>query len=495
MSRLAGLSVLLIHRAPLAVMVGALALTGCRVRPEAPERTADHQEPPAVAESTVAIPVRIPLAVVQAAVESAVPPGYEIHKAGDKTITVRISKFPKIEINHVLHWWADGSIARGPIAIAGEGRSLTATTDCNGSLTGRFEVFKGADVRETLSVEVGIGVRVTPSVTPDWRLNAQVDPILQVRRAEFSVAGFDISVRDHVDSALRPHLDKAAVSANAAISALAIADPVRGVWSSLTEPRQVTIPSAPPVWVSIVPSAILAPTLHADASGLTVLVGAKARIAMRVGSRPAAQDPGPLPAPDTSAWAPGLALEAPIALSYDTMAHEARTAFQDEVYPLSGGILLRITDVKLYSLGERLVVGAYVDADVPWSFWNTKGWIYFWGTPVVTPADKRIDVTQFDYHEQTRSYLLKVADWLLHDTVRDAMQRKLRWDLTKPYAQATTMANALLADFRWREDLVVRGSVSEVGVTHLSPGNDDLRVGVVVKGQLTLEASAIPPIQ
>lgn len=79
--------------------------------------------------------------------------------------------------------------------------------------------------------------------------------------------------------------------------------------------------------------------------------------------------------------------------------------------------------VEVSSCPPDLVVHLQVQGAV-------NGDIYFRGTPQYEPDSQRIVIKNFDFDLKSKALLLEGADWLLHDTFKDQMEKELKIGLS-----------------------------------------------------------------
>jgi len=132
-----------------------------------------------------------------------------------------------------------------------------------------------------------------------------------------------------------------------------------------------------------------------------------------------------------------------------------------------------------------------VNAAVPGQWLHSKGWLYTWGTPCWDAAAQVIMVNGFDFHMATKSRLAKMADWLLHDQVRERIQASLLWATKDLLAKAQASANKTLALCTLAEGVILSASLTEIGVDAMALENDNLALAVSYHGDASIQCEKL----
>ena len=111
----------------------------------------------------------------------------------------------------------------------------------------------------------------------------------------------------------------------------------------------------------------------------------------------------------------------------------------------AGGRTVRIAKAWLYGGGDNAVLG--VSLLQPF-----EGDIFLRGKPLFDSAANTILLSEVDFDMQTRSFLMKSADFLLHGTIKDAIAKAAKVDISSYLPK--------LSDLRFPA-----GEVGEVGIT------------------------------
>ncbi|HWU87050.1 MAG TPA: DUF4403 family protein [Kofleriaceae bacterium] len=245
------------------------------------------------------------------------------------------------------------------------------------------------------------------------------------------------------------------------------------LWRRLGAPVQL----ADRVWLAIRPKAIEASNLRGSATTIAVDLGATFQSRVVLGDRPAADD---------SQFSKLSPVGGPAGFAVQVLGS---VAYKDAETLLDGrlrgehrleGHTVRIDSTRLYGAGEGRVVVALVMAR------PFKATLYLVGKPVYDAQTNVISVRDLEYSLETRSLLLRVAEYLLHRRVRDKIEQASRFDLAARQREALDRLRQLSFP---AGPLIIAIETNDIGVDVLVVGDDALHVVTRAAGSITTRAA------
>ena len=95
-------------------------------------------------------------------------------------------------------------------------------------------------------------------------------------------------------------------------------------------------------------------------------------------------------------------------------------------------------------------------------------------------------VEDVDFDMQTKSLLLRSADWFLHGMIRSRIQEKLNMDLTQRLAQAREMAGKAMARVSLADNIFLTGSVKTMKFNDVMVQKDKISIQVYAEGETAI---------
>ncbi len=154
------------------------------------------------------------------------------------------------------------------------------------------------------------------------------------------------------------------------------------------------------------------------------------------------------------------------------------------------GHRLRIDDVEVSGQDDSLLVRLAVTIPTGFLKWS-KGIVYLVGRPRYDVGTGIISVDELDYSVDSRSALVAIGDWLLHDVVRAKLREKARWRVGEQLAQARADLEAGL-NRDLGNGVRLKGTVAEVQPLFVRVFEGAVVAQVQATGAAELSVTAAP---
>lgn len=115
---------------------------------------------------------------------------------------------------------------------------------------------------------------------------------------------------------------------------------------------------------------------------------------------------------------------------------------------------------------------------------DKKGVLYITGKPAFNALLQQIELTEVDFDIETKSTLLKTAEWLFSDRILEEIAKNSKQDLKPQLDLLLSELNKSL--YIEKEGFVVTGKMTDLLVDHIYPETEQLIVRVSSKGKLSL---------
>lgn len=376
-------------------------------------------------------------------------------------------------------------LERSPLEVTGNGDRVLVSTKVRykvdvgvpgptpGSLVGWRRV-NGCQPRK--SVTVSLDTRV--EFTPDWQLRGRSQPRLEMPEpCRLSAARelVNVDISEKVRLAFLDGLSKAARDFDQRLaSQVVLRDLAARAWASLAEPMAV----GERTWLRLNPSRVLVMR--------PVAVGRMVRTGVIVDGDPSVMteppgEPGEaplLPALELTDPREGFALNWSTAMSWAELSSHLQNLLYGEQIKVSGRRTVRIEGVDLRPDGDFVLVTADLTGGV-------RGRIQLAGRPRFDHSAKTLEFADLDFTLETKSFLVRVADWFRHDGTRKKLSALARVDVTKWLERSRGRLELALRE-RFGEDLRLEGAWTVSEPSDLSFDADSVRLTARLEGALTL---------
>jgi hypothetical protein len=266
------------------------------------------------------------------------------------------------------------------------------------------------------SVDGKLAIDKEPS-TLDWTRPCNLTFADIDLKTVLRITGIQHKLDDQIESALSkipPQMDL-----NTALDSL---------WSSLETPR----PLAKDVWLSVKPAG----ATISDPSGEAQTLAFSAQLFVHP-----LVTYGVKPVPEHETRPPFEHTEAPEAFSielegtadFKDVEKALNSAFAGKDQELSGHTV-RVTDFNVFASGSNVVIGVGIQKPF-------HARLFLFGMPTFNKDSNIFTFTGLDYTLETKNFLLKVADWVLHSTFQDDIRAKAQFPASSYLAEAKAKLN------------------------------------------------------
>jgi hypothetical protein len=304
-------------------------------------------------------------------------------------------------------------LRNGPIVVSAADNYIYFTLPVTMSLSyGMFE---------TAAIPLNLKFRANPRVSPDWKLNAEIHymGLSDLLAEETGVGPVSIRPRIIVEEITKPLQQVLSDLINRKINEkFPLKSQVARAWNAAQKP--LSVDKSRNAWLKITPREVMLSPLQTRNNRIRLSVGINSFAELAVGPEPA--PPPPLPLPNLK-LVNTLDRNFRIALNADLLYRDilniASPLLLNRLFDSDGKTII-IKDLDLYGNGDNFIVKVATNGSL-------EGVFYLTGKPRFDPLTNIFSVEDVDFDMQTRSLLLKSADWFLHSMIRSSIQEGSTW--------------------------------------------------------------------
>jgi hypothetical protein len=369
-------------------------------------------------------------------------------------------------------------VVRGQAGVGGDLAKALSLTAKNFEAKAR----PGFDVRLSMDERWCPTAKVSP--TMDWVSAASVEVVGRnclsfdlgpLGRPEVCAGPANVDLTSAVNSGLSGARQELATSLAAGLTCDATRGPASRFWRTLSVPLQIS--DSERAFLNVTPqSAAFSGVIVDDGA---VRLSLRVRAKTQIGPTAIATRPLDLPRLESSAEiGSGLDVNARITIPYEQLARMlgqavAGRTFQHQT-PL-GTADVRIQEATVFPTTEGLAVGLRINADMPRQFFNTKGWVYLSGRPVVDPSGRAVTIAGLRYSLVLDSTFWSLTSTLFEGSVLALLRSHSTFDLVSLERRlASAVTNGL--DRAQFEGLKLKAASPQVSLRSVVPGPQGLIV-------------------
>lgn len=188
----------------------------------------------------------------------------------------------------------------------------------------------------------------------------------------------------------------------------------------------------------------------------------------------------PLPAVAGAAGKSGFNINLEAALQYDSLSQVLSNALHKKRFDLSEGL------IKKHIIVEAATVKGSVDGKlvIRVGFSGSFiGYMTFQGEPVYDREQQLIEVKDLQYALESKNFLLKTAQWLFNNKIKQELQRHTRFYLTDYYSKAKEGLRSQL-NKEWAKGVKSFGEIAQLELISVEARPDHLLIYSNASGKL-----------
>ena len=412
--------------------------------------------PAAVPQSSLTLPVTLPLSSLRAAALARLP---EVLAKVDQQQTLA---------GGLVTVGLTGEVRRsGELQLVPEGNGLRLSLPVTATFRAT-PVGLGDFLARDFTGSAVVTAHVTPTIGSDWNAGVQVQAGYRwTAPLSFELLkGVSINVQTLVDPQIRARLGSVSEGLNlAARNGLNLRGRATDLWTRLAQPW--TLPGVPDGYALIRPQGLTASPVTFGSDGAQITLGGSFVASAGLGEAPASGAPSPLPPLKIGLpQARGVALEVPVTLPYRQLSDLATRYAQAREYPLPLPLSprLKVQDVLLSApaagrlnaavrLSVRalgLSVGATVDVS---------------GTPQL--SGEVLILKDVTVHTRPNGLSGRVLGWLADARVQTLLAKQASFDLGPELKQARTALQSQLP-YRVSDGVTLSGQIERLTLKGVS---------------------------
>lgn len=150
----------------------------------------------------------------------------------------------------------------------------------------------------------------------------------------------------------------------------------------------------------------------------------------------------------------------------------------------SGSKKVKVTKVALWHKAGKLIVAMDL-------LGSLNGTVYLSGIPKYDGAKKEIFIDQLDYAVDTKSRLVRTANWMASGYILEKMQELCRYNITPNIEEGKKSAMTYLTNYSPMKGVFVNGSIQSVDFTKVTLTNRAIVALMNAKGKIDIKVDGL----
>jgi hypothetical protein len=471
--------------------------------------------PPISRSSEIVTPVAISLTAIRDALDAAAPRQF----SGENNNPVS-RLLSKAEIGV--------SVARGPMAVSGQNRTLTVTAPLTGSvkITGQLGAQTGQAVGDAIGNLLGgsfgrqvgdltqralnqtqqfrgdVVVTARPTLKPDWRLEPNLGGQLKFSDTGATIAGLKVNLAGEIEPLLNPIINDQINTLGARLrNDPFIERAAREQWIKMC--RSIPLGGGntgiPNLWLEMKPTRAYAAQPQIDNKAVTLTVGVRAETRILAATtKPSCPFPAKIdivPAADKGK----LAIGVPIDVPFTAVNKLLEAQLKGRTYPEDGSGPAEVTvrGVHVAAAGDRLLISLKVKVveKKSWFGFGAGATVNIWGKPVLDSKKQILRLADISLAVNSNAAygLLNAAARAAVPYLQQALAERAVVDLKPFAADALKKIDVALADFKTpAPGTRVDAAARDLRLTGIAFDAHTLRIIAEATGSVNVAVTKLP---
>jgi Domain of unknown function (DUF4403) len=306
-----------------------------------------------------------------------------------------------------------------------------------------------------------------------------------VTKPSIKVAGIELPITGLVSRKLTENLPQFAKNIDDNIKQnFEIKKYVVQAWNLLREPRLISEPYR--TWLLITPTDATMTPFVIDKNKIKASINIKGYTQTQTGEKPNVVAVKDIPNLSIStSIGTGFQIGLIASLPYAEATRFATAEFVGKTFEFKDGqYKVEVTNIDIYGQNEKLIIKAGLKGSI-------NGNVYLKGLPHYDPTTRALVLKNLDYDLDTRSVLVKTANWLLQGRFVKQLEQQFTLPLGSQMEETQKATNQQLANRQITKGVTLNGKLNTIEPDQVYLTSSSLMAVVFVKGNLEIKVNGL----
>ena len=344
--------------------------------------------------------------------------------------------------------------------------------------------------RQTADTEFEINLRFSSrfSIDTDWSVNTltRADGYDWIKKPAFSIAGIQVPITGFVGKMIDKNLSGITATLDRQVRRdIDLRTPVLQAWNTIRQPYLLAADYK--TWLLVSPQRVVITPLQVEGNVVRASIGIEGYTITTVGPKPVVKpavslpDLTVVPQLTNTDFQVGLMSE----ISYAEAAQLAAYTFVGKTFAFNGNKhSVTVTDIDLYGQNNNLIIKAGLSGSI-------TGNVYLRGQPYYDGEQKTISLKDLEYDFDTKNLLQRTANWLLHGTFANLLQKQLTIPVGPELDRLQQSVQNQLKNNQIATGVMLNGTLDEVRPDQVYLTPTALLAVVYAKGRVTVRVDGL----
>jgi Domain of unknown function (DUF4403) len=324
-------------------------------------------------------------------------------------------------------------------------------------------------------------------IDPDWRVNTQTASagFDWVSKPIIRVAGVEIPITGLVSRKISENLNQFSQAIDQNIRTnFDLKTYILQAWNLIKEPRLLSEEYR--TWLVITPTQIVMSPFNMANGKIKASIGVGGFTQTVIGPKPVIKPATEVPNLQINKDVPaGFQIGLIGVMPHEEATRLASKQFVGQNYEFQNGAYkIKVTGMDIYGQNEKLVVKVDMTGSL-------NGTVYFKGVPWYDPATRMVSLKNLDYDLNTRSLLVKTANWLLQGRFTRQIEQQFVFPIGPQMDELQKTLKQQLATRNLTKGVVMAGQLEDLAPDQVYLTPTSLVALVMAKGKIEIKIDGL----
>lgn len=326
----------------------------------------------------------------------------------------------------------------------------------------------------TFDVDVFVKARPTIDKAYVFKANLSSEGFQWKKKPVLELGPFDIPISGMIEKPLDKQIKESVAATEKEINkAFNLKSEISRLWNTTSEP--FLLDSASSTWLIIRPQKLFLQPITMGPQSITFTIGAEAQVNTYTGAKPSRAVLLSLPELQfRTKRSNKFLVEVVSEIGFEDATLLAEKELKGQEF-LVGKKKIKIEGISVFGKGRRAYVHVVFSGRV-------KGAFYLSGVPAFDSEKEELYFEDLDYDIQSKNLLLKSSQWLLDETLKTTLQKKLRFPAKEALSTIRKSLAEQLNNTVYFEQVVLNGKLNTFEVQGIYLTEKAFRAVISING-------------
>lgn len=377
---------------------------------------------------------------------------------------------------------------QAPIVLTNKDGKLRTFLPLKATIKYRYGIDKfGVSVYDTRELNLNGNINLVSAIKlNNWKINTttEFESLNWNESPTIVISGKSIPITYLADSALKYFKTKIEKSIDEGIErSINFKPDVLNALAKLSQPTLVN--SQYQTWFQIIPTELYSSDIVLKKDDITMNLGMKCNIATFLGQKPINQfDKNKLPLKSVTKMPGNITINMVGVSSYNDASKILAKNFNDKEFVFDGKRKIKVQNVELWHKKGKMVISMNITGSV-------NGTIYFTGVPQFDNKTQEIYFDQLDYVLDTKSRLLRTANWMVSGLIIRKIEESCRYSIKANIEEEKQNISKYLKNYSPIPGVFVNGTLNGITFKKTQLTNNAIIAFMTITGNANVTVKSL----